>query len=76
MNKIVGNNLVLISDIYPDNIIVIPIEDRSLFPEITIPLTYTGEELINLINYSLEKNNGFIGVSLINFLIRRKSYKF
>ena len=42
MNKIGGKDLVLVSDIYPDNIIVVPIEDKPLFPGITLPLLYTG----------------------------------
>ncbi|RZT96127.1 ATP dependent PIM1 peptidase [Ancylomarina subtilis] len=65
MNK---NNLVLVSDIYPDNIIVLPIEDKPLFPGITIPLEYTGIEFVNLITYSFEKNNGFMGISYIKEL--------
>ncbi|MCZ4696134.1 endopeptidase La [Ancylomarina euxinus] len=65
MSKIGKKDLVLVSDIYPDNIIVLPIEDKPLFPGITLPLLYTGIELVDLITYSLEKNNGFMGISFI-----------
>uniref|UniRef100_UPI00356911E0 LON peptidase substrate-binding domain-containing protein n=1 Tax=Ancylomarina sp. TaxID=1970196 RepID=UPI00356911E0 len=68
MSKVGGKDIVLVSDIYPDNIIVVPIEDKPLFPGITLPLLYTGVEFVDLITYSFENNNGFIGISFIKEL--------
>ncbi len=59
------SSLVLVSDIYPDNIIVLPLENRPLFPGLTIPLSFPGKRMVEYVEYALEHNNGFIGASLI-----------
>ncbi len=60
-----SSSLVLVSDIYPDNIVVLPLEGRPIFPGLTIPLGFPGKSLVSQIEYALEHNNGFIGVSLV-----------
>ncbi len=60
-----SSSLVLVSDIYPDNIIVLPLENRPVFPGLTLPLSFPGKKLIDYAEYALEHNNGFVGVSLI-----------
>ncbi|MFP4367003.1 MAG: endopeptidase La [Bacteroidales bacterium] len=60
-----NSGLVLVSDVYPDNIIVLPLENRPVFPGLTMPLAFNNREMADLIEYSLEHNNKFIGVSLI-----------
>ncbi len=59
------SSLVLVSDIYPDNIIVLPLENRPLFPGLNIPLSFPGKRMVEYVEYALEHNNGFIGASLI-----------
>ncbi|MFW5687606.1 MAG: endopeptidase La [Bacteroidota bacterium] len=60
------SSLVLVSDIYPDNIIVLPLENRPLFPGLTLPLSFPGKKLVEYAEYAIENNNGFIGTSLID----------
>ncbi len=61
-----GNaNLVLVSDIFPDNIVVIPLENRPVFPGLALPLTFMNEEIVNRVENAIKNNNGFLGVSLI-----------
>ncbi|MFO7924332.1 MAG: endopeptidase La [Bacteroidales bacterium] len=59
------NQLVLVSEIYPDNIFVLPLENRPVFPGLTLPLSFSGKKMTDIVRHSLEHNNNFIGVSLI-----------
>ncbi len=57
--------LVLVSEIYPDSIPVLPLENRPVFPGLTLPLAFANKELVKYVEHALENNKGFIGVSLI-----------
>ncbi len=57
--------IVLVSDIYPDNIIVLPLENRPVFPGLALPLMFGSRELVRRIMHAIEKENGFIGISYI-----------
>ena len=65
MNNSDKSQLVLVSDIYPDNIFVLPLENRPVFPGLTIPISFSGKKMTELVEYSLEHNNKFVGVSYI-----------
>ncbi|MGD9929269.1 MAG: endopeptidase La [Mangrovibacterium sp.] len=65
-NNHAGNSgLVLVSEIYPDNIVVLPLENRPIFPGLALPLTFISPKVAQYVQHGYEKNNGFIGVSLI-----------
>ncbi len=57
--------LVLLSDIYPDELTVLPVTNRPIFPGIAIPLTFTDSKYVKLIDNAIEFNHSFIGVSLV-----------
>jgi ATP-dependent Lon protease len=59
------SSLVLVSEIYPDNIIVLPLENRPIFPGLALPLSFPGKRMVEMVEHALEHNNGFIGVSMI-----------
>ena len=59
------SGIVLVSDIYPDNIIVLPLETRPVFPGLTLPMNFIDKTIVKYVNYAVEKNNGLLGVSLI-----------
>ncbi len=59
------SSLVLVSEVYPDNIIVLPLENRPIFPGLALPLSFPGKKMVEMVEHALEHNNGFIGVSLI-----------
>ena len=66
-NNHTGNSgLVLVSEIYPDNIVVLPLENRPIFPGLALPLTFISPKVAQYVKHAYEKNNGFIGVSLIH----------
>jgi len=60
-----NSGLVLVSEIYPDNIPVLPMENRPIFPGLTLPLAFANKELVKYVEHALDNNKGFIGVSLI-----------
>lgn len=65
-NKHLDNpNVLVVSNVYPENLVVLPLENRPVFPGLTLPLTFNSKELVKRIEHSLENHDGFIGVSLI-----------
>ncbi len=64
-NKLQDHGLVLVSEVYPDNIVVLPLENRPVFPGLALPLMFGNEELVRRIEYAVENDKSFIGVSLI-----------
>lgn len=64
-NNIQNPGLVLVSEIYPDNIIVLPLENRPIFPGLALPLSFGSKEMVKRVEYAMEKEQGFIGVSFI-----------
>lgn len=59
------SSLVLVSEVYPDNIIVLPLENRPIFPGLALPLSFPGKKMVEMVEHAMEHNNGFIGVSWI-----------
>ncbi len=64
-NTIENQGIVLVSEIYPDNLAVFPLENRPVLPGLALPLTFFNPKAVQYVEHALEKNNGFIGVSLI-----------
>ena len=59
-----GSGLVLVSDIFPDNIIVLPLENKPVFPGLTLPISFNNRQMADKVEFSYKNNNKFIGVSL------------
>ncbi|NMB71884.1 MAG: endopeptidase La, partial [Bacteroidales bacterium] len=68
-------NLVLVSEIYPDNIVVLPIQNRPLFPGIAVPLNYVGKEMVQAVKSVLERNDRFLGVSFVRQINEEEFYR-
>lgn len=60
-----NTGLVLVSDVYPDNIAVLPLENRPVFPGLGLPLAFANKAMVKMVEHAIEKNNGFIGASLV-----------
>ena len=63
-----NTGIVLVSEIYPDNLIVLPLENRPVLPGLALPLTFFNPAVVRSIEQALEQNNGFIGVSFLKKL--------
>ncbi|MFO7941017.1 MAG: endopeptidase La [Bacteroidales bacterium] len=59
------SDVVLLSEVYPDNIAVLPLQNRPLFPGITLPLIFQGRTMVKLVEDALDNKQSFIGVSYI-----------
>lgn len=59
------SDVVLLSEVYPDNIAVLPLQNRPLFPGITLPLIFQGGTMVKMVEDALENKQSFIGVSFI-----------
>ncbi|MCB1191834.1 MAG: endopeptidase La [Leptospiraceae bacterium] len=63
-----NNDLVVVSEVLPDNLIVLPILDRPIFPGIVMPLIFSGEKSINAIKSAVESQTNIFGVVLVRDL--------
>lgn len=59
------NSLVVVSEVLPEVLNVLPIEPRPIFPHVFTPLTFTGEKMVNLIKDAWENQNHLFGAVLI-----------
>ena len=53
-----SSSLVLVSEVYPDNIVVVPVENRPVFPGLSLPLMFGGKEVVRSIEHAIEKEKG------------------
>lgn len=60
-----GSELVVVSDILPDKLNIIPVEPRPVFPNILTPMTFVGERAIAMMKEVWESESRIFGVSLI-----------
>ncbi|MGL6099007.1 MAG: endopeptidase La [Fusobacteriaceae bacterium] len=54
--------LIRINDMVPDQLPIIPLITRPIFPNIMVPITFTGEDYIGVITKAQNENNGFLGL--------------
>jgi ATP-dependent Lon protease len=66
---------VLLSDIYPDHLIVLPISNRPLFPGFGMPLTFTGQRFVEVINQAVEKHEGFLGINYVKVVNEQEYFQ-
>ena len=60
-----SDEIVLASDIFPDNLTVLPVVNRPMFPGMMVPIVITGVEFVTTVNEAIENNNRLIGAVLI-----------
>lgn len=59
-----SSDLVVVSDVLPDQLLLIPLRERPVFPGISVPLILNGKEYTKAIREAKEKYNNHIGVVL------------
>ncbi|MBN1949482.1 MAG: endopeptidase La, partial [Candidatus Cloacimonetes bacterium] len=60
-----SSDLVMVSEILPDKLVIIPITHRPIFPGILIPLTFSGDEFLKALEAAYERDNRLFGVVLV-----------
>jgi ATP-dependent Lon protease len=61
-------NLVLVSDVLPNRLIIIPLRDYPIFPGITVPLLFSGKKSLEALRQATDKQPMVVGVVLIKEL--------
>ena len=60
-----AKNLVLVSEVLPDRIPILPIGPRPLFPNMMMPLTFSGRRFTEAVKCATEQYNGILGMALV-----------
>lgn len=60
-----NSNLVLASEILPNNLTILPAAKHPIFPNMMIPLTFSDERSMQIIKYAYENENRLLGIALI-----------
>ncbi|PKL76580.1 MAG: endopeptidase La, partial [Candidatus Melainabacteria bacterium HGW-Melainabacteria-1] len=60
-----AGGLVLVNEVLPDKLSILPIEPRPIFPNVLTPMTFAGEHAIALLRDAWDNQNRLFGVSLI-----------
>ncbi len=61
-----SKDLVIVSEILPDKLTVIPIEPRPIFPNIMLPMALNGSRYVELIKRVWEEEQRLLGVALVH----------
>jgi ATP-dependent Lon protease len=63
-----AQELVLVSEVLPDRIPIMPVYPRPVFPHFMMPLTFSGEKFLEIIHTAIESHNSLLGLVLISKL--------
>ena len=66
---------VLLSEMFPDHLIIIPVSNRPVFPGIASPLSFTGHRFVQSIQKAVQNNEGFFGIVYIDELNEEDYFK-
>lgn len=59
-----SKDIVLVSEIVPEKLNILPLLTRPIFPNVTLSLTFTGPKSIAVIKDAMENNDGYLGLVL------------
>jgi ATP-dependent Lon protease len=66
--EVASNDLVVLSKVLPDQLIILPLHERPVFPGITMPIIFTGKKYIEAIKAAQERQPAVVGVVLVQEL--------
>lgn len=58
-------DVVVVSEILPPNITIIPIQPRPIFPNVLTPLIFSGERFLESLKHAYEHENRLLGLALV-----------
>lgn len=64
------SDLVLVSEILPDQLNIFPAYTRPIFPGVTLPLSFHGNEIAEVLQKAYDNENGLIGIVLLQKIDR------
>ncbi len=65
------SDLVLVSEILPDQLNIFPAFTRPIFPGVTLPLSFHGNEIAEALQKAYDNENGLIGIVLLQEIDRK-----
>jgi len=65
MSEVKTAELINVDHLLPENIIVLPVVTRPVFPNIMIPITFSGEKFLRAIKRAQEKENSLLGMVFV-----------
>ncbi|MEL6719391.1 MAG: endopeptidase La, partial [Bacteroidota bacterium] len=57
-----------VEEVLPDELSILPVSQRPVFPGVALPLTFSGKENLKLIRQAVEQEGGYVGLALIKSL--------
>ena len=60
-----ASDLVRLSDVLPDNLTIIPVLNRPIFPGVMSPMNFGGQKIISALKHAYNNENGYVGIVLI-----------
>ena len=63
-----AEGLVLVSEVLPDRIPILPVSPRPLFPNMMMPMAFTGRGFSEVVKHAQEQFSGILGLVLIKQL--------
>jgi ATP-dependent Lon protease len=75
MSDDLSGGLVVVSENLPDNLLVLPLEEKPVFPGIPIPLIFQGKKFLETIRIAQERNPPVFGVALVKKTDDRDIFK-
>ncbi|WP_205749334.1 LON peptidase substrate-binding domain-containing protein [Desulfopila sp. IMCC35008] len=64
-DETVSDDLVLVSDVIPNQILIAPATSGPVFPGVLQPIPFSGQKFIDLIRTSVEELNGYFGMVMV-----------
>ncbi len=59
-----GHHLQVVENVLPQNLSILPLLQRPIFPGIALPLTFSGKEQVQAVKKAVEEEDGYIGLAL------------
>lgn len=59
------NDISHVNEVLPDNIIILPMITRPIFPHLMFPITFSGLRFLEAIKKAFEEENRLVGLVLI-----------
>ncbi len=60
-----ASDLVRLSDVLPDNLTIIPVLNRPIFPGVMSPMNFGGQKIISALKHAYNNENGYVGIVLV-----------
>jgi len=60
-----ASDLVVLSDVLPDSLSIIPVMNRPIFPGVMTPMSFGGQKIVEALKTAYNNENGYVGIVLV-----------